>query len=90
MIHRSLNNSKICRFNAFEYFRSNSKTNHYTQMVWGNTTHIGCGVVIAKEENKNDKGASYIQHLVCNYGSRGNVEGYAVYKARNTCGCSNF
>lgn len=60
-------------------------------MIWANTTHIGCGLVIAKDENKNDKDPSYIiYHLVCNYGPRGNVEGHAVYKAKNTCECSNF
>ncbi|KAK1071202.1 hypothetical protein LTR74_003583 [Friedmanniomyces endolithicus] len=47
-------------------------TGHYTQLVWKNTTAVGCGAVLC-----NTGGSNGIQgwYLVCEYSPRGNVVG---------------
>ncbi|KAK0183395.1 hypothetical protein PV327_001441 [Microctonus hyperodae] len=52
-------------------------TFHYTQLIWGNTTHVGCGGV----RYKNTRGL-YSTHFVCNYRPAGNQIGDAVYKIK--------
>jgi len=46
---------------------------HYTQLVWGSTTKLGCGAAKYKQ------GEFYLLHLVCNYGPSGNRIDDAVY-----------
>ena len=43
---------------------------HYSQLVWRNTTSVGCGIATGQD------GSNY---LVCNYDPAGNVEGQTVY-----------
>ena len=50
---------------------------HYTQIVWNNTTHIGCGIT-----NCTSPSDHYI--VVCNYGEAGNFTGQSPYQ---TGGC---
>ena len=55
-----------------------------TQMLWGHTTHIGCGwlqVEVGQERwaDTNYPG-TYENFLVCNYGVGGNVPGQPVYQ----------
>ena len=33
----------------------NHKTGHYSQMMWGTTTKIGCGSITYRYENKSEK-----------------------------------
>ncbi|XP_043267891.1 venom allergen 3-like [Venturia canescens] len=47
---------------------------HYTQMVWGKTTHVGCGII----DYMND-GPWESRYLVCNYGPAGNFIGQPIY-----------
>jgi hypothetical protein len=48
-------------------------TGHYTQVVWGTTTQIGCGMATASVMNyPND-------YLVCQYSPGGNIMGQAPY-----------
>lgn len=47
----------------------------YTQMVWADTTTIGCGAIKYKD------GIYNVMYLVCNYGKAGNVVGQPVYEA---------
>ena len=50
---------------------------HYTQLIWGATTRIGCGY-ISYIDLKNPN-AKYMQTLVCNYAAGGNVLASKVY-----------
>ena len=44
----------------------------YTQIVWSNTTHIGCGITNCTSPDR------YI--VVCNYGEAGNFTGQSPYR----------
>lgn len=70
-------------FDEYQYFSPSQVSNfatvkengedvgHYTQVAWGETEYIGCGIA-----NKPDKKRRY---LVCNYGIGGNMKGSAMY-----------
>jgi hypothetical protein len=45
---------------------------HFTQLVWSNTTAVGCGLVDCENTGKNGVQGEY---LVCEYWPRGNVLG---------------
>ncbi|XP_049869981.1 venom allergen 3-like isoform X2 [Pectinophora gossypiella] len=69
-------------------FRTPMPIGHYTQMVWSNSTYIGCGVSEFQQSN-------WIKYLVvCNYGPAGNIIGHTPYPAGRgtgqlTCGAKN-
>ncbi len=48
---------------------------HYTQVVWANTTHVGCGVAICNPPINGQWG----QKWVCQYRTPGNVVGQRPY-----------
>lgn len=52
---------------------------HYTQMMWGVTTHVGCGRTEYVIDN-----VRYLT-LVCNYGPGGNIVNQPVYKRGKPC-----
>jgi len=47
---------------------------HYTQVVWAETTKVGCGLVTYKE------GGMFKEIIVCNYAKGGNMQGAEMYK----------
>nr|CDS27338.1 venom allergen (val) protein [Hymenolepis microstoma] len=67
-------------FNEHKYYHYDSNTcdtdeacGHYTQLVWADTTDVGCGW----EECKDDDDTLY--YLVCHYGPSGNEENHRPY-----------
>lgn len=51
---------------------------HYTALVWGETSKIGCGYI--HYLSKTVPTVPYEQVLVCNYAEGGNVRGRSVYE----------
>ena len=51
------------------------KTGHFTQMVWKNTTKIGCGLAISR---------TYTLFGVCNYSPEGNTGDFTLNVIDNT------
>ncbi|KAL1498259.1 hypothetical protein ABEB36_009085 [Hypothenemus hampei] len=66
---------------VYEKFKNTVEaiTEHYTQMIWADTTHIGCGL----SQTKNQKDLKF--YLVCNYGLAGNVVTWPIYKVGEPC-----
>lgn len=55
--------------------RFDVNTAHYTQIVWAESTMIGCGLTKYKESN----GWNSV-YLVCNYSPSGNFQGQPIYR----------
>ena len=49
---------------------------HYTQLVWAESTKLGCGAI------KYEEGGYNKLYLICNYGPAGNMLTAAVYQTR--------
>ncbi|CAH8514254.1 unnamed protein product [Dicrocoelium dendriticum] len=56
---------------------------HYTQLVWADTTHVGCGIRDCSRTGTFPYGFS----IVCNYGPSGNVLGELPYDAGTQQNC---
>ena len=54
----------------------NKQVGHYTQVIWGATTNVGCG--IATDTNIDPKTGKTTDYLVCRYSPQGNVSGVGV------------
>ncbi|XP_047984158.1 scoloptoxin SSD552-like [Leguminivora glycinivorella] len=48
---------------------------HYTQMVWAESTHVGCGIAQKKEDGWTTT------MIICHYGPAGNILGQVPYKS---------
>lgn len=59
-------------------------TGHYSQLVWGETSHVGCSYTFYY-----DPARGYTKLYVCNYGPGGNVIGTNPYE-KGYPSCSNF
>ncbi|XP_072172358.1 GLIPR1-like protein 1 [Diadema setosum] len=56
---------------------------HYTQMMWAETTHVGCAVAVCSTLENLDWSPATI--LVCNYGEGGNYVGKRPYVRGRSC-----
>jgi len=54
-------------------------TGHFTQLVWAETSEVGCGYTIWKEDDK------WSRMIVCNYADAGNWEGEPMYAEGAPC-----
>ncbi|XP_044593958.1 venom allergen 3 homolog [Cotesia glomerata] len=59
---------------AFKW-QSMPQIGHYTQLVWGETTTVGCGLIRYLSKDN-----WFTTYLVCNYGPAGNWIGSELYK----------
>ncbi|KAJ3627542.1 hypothetical protein MTP99_014913 [Tenebrio molitor] len=60
-------------FSGYGY--GNAETGHYTQLIWAETTSVGCGYSYYLDTQKR-----YHKKYVCNYGPSGNVQGEQPYE----------
>ncbi|CAH1407285.1 unnamed protein product [Nezara viridula] len=62
----------------YNYGRKNGTTAHFTQLIWGSTKFVGCGIAHFLDKAGNP---SYPYHtmLVCNYRPAGNLAGAHMY-----------
>ena len=60
-------------------YRFSPQTGHYSQLVWGSTHRLGCGVTQFR------KGRFNARLYVCNYGTTGNIVRRPVYKQGPSC-----
>ncbi|KAK0183396.1 hypothetical protein PV327_001442 [Microctonus hyperodae] len=74
------NHQYVSNYQQPPYIPGAPITTHYTQLIWGKTTHVGCGGTKYKKDGSN------IIHLVCNYRVRGNMIGDAVYEINDQSG----
>ncbi|XP_057340119.1 venom allergen 5-like [Microplitis mediator] len=58
-------------------WQSKPQIGHYTQLVWGDTTSVGCGAIRYVGSDK-----WYTTYLVCDYGPTGNWIGSPLYQTR--------
>jgi hypothetical protein len=68
---------------------------HYTQMVWAETTHVGCAAIGYYDDYNGypfTPGQPYKQFYVCNYSPRGNATNKPVYKVdyASSSDCPNY
>jgi len=59
---------------------------HYTQIVWGNSSLIGCGYSACNPlQNTGLTGYPFAIYLVCNYWAPGNIAGQQLYTPGTAC-----
>ncbi|KAJ0178778.1 hypothetical protein K1T71_005553 [Dendrolimus kikuchii] len=72
------------RIYGFKPITGGHGTGHYSQLVWSETSHVGCGYTFYYDPVR-----GYTKLYVCNYGPGGNVIGSNPYE-KGYPSCSNF
>ncbi|XP_075258845.1 uncharacterized protein LOC142350775 [Convolutriloba macropyga] len=80
-IKRWFNDSQYYKFGgeseSFNTCKMTSDPIRFTQLMWQNTTEIGCGYDLCDED--------YFMVVVCHYSPRGNQRGKPMFQDRNFC-----
>lgn len=63
---------------SYKKYSFDQETGHYTQMIWGGTYKIGCGLSVCPYESGGK--SLEVDYLVCFYSPRGNINGKPIYK----------
>lgn len=63
-------------------YRLTPGTGHYTQLVWGETSLVGCGLIIHKSSAVDQL---FTRYYVCNYGRGGNRLRKKMYQPGRSC-----
>ncbi|KAL4707941.1 hypothetical protein ACJJTC_013732 [Scirpophaga incertulas] len=72
------------RIYGFKPISGGHGTGHYSQLVWGETSHVGCGYTFYYDPSR-----GYTKLYVCNYGPGGNVIGANPYE-KGYPSCSSY
>ncbi|XP_030025578.2 venom allergen 5 [Manduca sexta] len=72
------------RIYGFKPISGGHGTGHYSQLVWGETSHVGCGFTFYYDPTR-----GYTKLYVCNYGPGGNVIGSNPYEKGHPS-CSSY
>ncbi|KAM3967221.1 venom allergen 5 [Aphomia sociella] len=72
------------RIFGFKPITGGHGTGHYSQLVWGETSKVGCGFTFYYDNSK-----GYTRLYVCNYGPGGNVIGVNPYE-KGYPSCSSY
>jgi len=64
--------------NWLQIQKDNQNVHLVTQMIWGKTTHVGCGWIQFPRQSRSQED-EYENILVCNYGVGGNMLGQSVW-----------
>lgn len=72
------------RIFGFKPISGGHGTGHYSQLVWGETSHVGCGYTFYYDPTR-----GYTKLYVCNYGPGGNIIGSKPYE-KGLPSCSTF
>ena len=75
------NGVKVFKPENIEPYKYQHGTGHYSQVVWADTSEIGCGFAYFHEKDKDFTNYT----LVCNYAIGGNVIGGSMYIQGDTC-----
>jgi len=67
--------------NLVAYSTNGPVVGHYVQMVWGETSEVGCGSVATAK----DKSGMFSNWLYCNYSPGGNILGTVLYEKGPAC-----
>ena len=67
-------------YNEVDRYPQNPAKSHYTQVVWADTSRVGCGIIAQYSLNYYGENQHWLRHdLVCDYYTTGNMAGNAPY-----------
>eukprot|EP00095_Tigriopus_kingsejongensis_P009558 maker-scaffold518_size150039-snap-gene-0.18 protein:Tk09558 transcript:maker-scaffold518_size150039-snap-gene-0.18-mRNA-1 annotation:"scp-like extracellular domain containing protein 1" len=86
-MHPSIVDSFVSQSNTLIKKKANGQNEaigHYTQVVWGETKYVGCGVIVYATYNTQHNRVFYNERFMCNYGSAGNYLNQPIYETASS------